>query len=570
MKRLSKGIMVFVVGVLLLAAGLLFSFDANRFRPQIEDALADTLGRPVSLGQLRVSPWTASLDADDIRIDEDPAFSDESFVSAGAIRVGVYLWPLLVHREVHIASLTLDHPVVALRQDSSGRWNFASLAHVRKRPSPPGGQTPPNSTVRIDSLRVNDGEVIVDRPSIGERRYRAVQLLARDFSRSERFPFRISAKPNGAGALELEGQFGPWDRNDASRTPFDARLQLRDLDLVAGGFMRADSGVGGSIDADSRIVSADGILRATGTFEVRQLQLVAAGSPSPQPIVVDYQTDFDLQAREGRIGKTTLRAGAAQIDVDGRFEGGDGTLQLDLQVRGRQLAVDELQSILPAFGVVVPEKSRLRGGQLDFDLVATGPLDALSIQGPVSLHDVVLAGFSLNSKLGAALSLAGIRTPPDTVIESAEATLAIGRPGITADPLSAEIVDLGSLRGYATMAPDRSLDGRLRLVIDEAVTSGDDAIGLASLLDRAFGRSANRGIGVRLSGSAGKPRFKVDPNAIVDLLGAGISEPDGDDTDSPGDARSPRQRNQALLREILRGVFDKHRKPSGKDEDNPA
>ena len=71
MKRLSKGIMVFVIGVLLLAAGLLFSFDANRFRPQIEDALADTLGRPVSLGQLRVSPWTASLDADDIRIDAE-------------------------------------------------------------------------------------------------------------------------------------------------------------------------------------------------------------------------------------------------------------------------------------------------------------------------------------------------------------------------------------------------------------------------------------------------------------------------------------------------------------------
>ena len=74
---------------------------------------------------------------------------------------------------------------------------------------------------------------------------------------------------------------------------------------------------------------------------------------------------------------------------------------------------------------------------------------------------------------------------------------------------------------------------------------------------------------MRLSGSAGKPRFKVDPNAIVDLLGAGISEPDAD-TDSPGDARSPRKRNQALLREILRGVLDKHRKPSGKDEDNPA
>ena len=156
------------------------------------------------------------------------------------------------------------------------------------------------------------------------------------------------------------------------------------------------------------------------------------------------------------------------------------------------------------------------------------------------------------------------------MIQSAEATLAIGRPGITADPISAEIVDLGSLRGYASMARDRSLDGRLRLILDEAVTSGDDVIGLASLLDRAFGRSANRGIGVRLSGSAGKPRFKVDPNAIVDLLGAGISEPAGDDTDSPSDARSPRQRNEALLSEILRGFLDKHRKPSEKDQDNPA
>ena len=75
------------------------------------------------------------------------------------------------------------------------------------------------------------------------------------------------------------------------------------------------------------------------------------------------------------------------------------------RARGKALPVDDLQPLLPVFGVVLPKDSRLSGGSVGVDLRARGPLDALVISGPVTLDDSRLAGYSLGSKLGGVLSL---------------------------------------------------------------------------------------------------------------------------------------------------------------------
>ena len=52
-----------------------------------------------------------------------------------------------------------------------------------------------------------------------------------------------------------------------------------------------------------------------------------------------------------------------------------------MNLNGQGMSIDELESLLPAFGVVLPSGSSLRGGTLSANLNLQGPLDALTMSG---------------------------------------------------------------------------------------------------------------------------------------------------------------------------------------------
>jgi len=127
MKRVLIGLVVTVFAFVVLAIAALLLLDVNQFRPQIQSTLSEALGREVTVGKLHVAVWSGSLDASDIRIGEDPAFGQQPFVSAKSLELGVRLWPLLLHRELRISSLSLQRPQVRLLQKTDGSWNFAKF-----------------------------------------------------------------------------------------------------------------------------------------------------------------------------------------------------------------------------------------------------------------------------------------------------------------------------------------------------------------------------------------------------------------------------------------------------------
>ena len=61
----------------------------------------------------------------------------------------------------------------------------------------------------------------------------------------------------------------------------------------------------------------------------------------------------------------------------------------------------DLEGVLPAVGVTLPSGASLKTGTLDTTLAISGPVDKLTITGPVNLANAQLAGFNLKSKLGA-------------------------------------------------------------------------------------------------------------------------------------------------------------------------
>ena len=566
MKRLLIGMLVVVVAVVVLAVGALLLVDANHFRPQIQTTLSQALGREVTLGKLHVSVWSGSFDADDIRIGDDPAFGKQAFVSAQSLELGVRLWPLLAHRELHITSLTLKQPSVHLLQNRAGDWNFATFggSDAPASASTPSGTSTQPLAFSVDKLRITDGSIELTRAVGGARSYRKVQLSADHVGMGAAFPFSMSAAIAGGGTLQLDGKLGPWNAGNAVLTPVDAHLVMHGLDLVGAGLMSSGDGVGGVLDIDTRIDSAKGVLHSKGHIDANRLKLVAAGSPSPQPIRIDYQASYQLASGKGSIDDTTLGTGASRLAINGSFDNRAKVMQLDLHISGRQLPVDDLQPLLPVFGVVLPKDSRLSGGSIGVDLRARGPLDALVISGPVTLDNSRLVGYSLGSKLGGALSLAGIKAPKDTVIRHAAATLAIAPSGIHADPASADIVDLGNLTGKGSMGADGRLDFSMLVKLDQALTSGGQATsGLLGnskagrLLGGVLGGTSEQGIGVHVTGTASAPSFKIDPGAVAGLVKAGLSNSGSKATKATGSDAGKTGSKQDALNSLLQGLKSK-------------
>ncbi|MEO7051251.1 MAG: AsmA family protein [Rhodanobacter sp.] len=565
MKRVLLGILAVVLLLVGFGVGALLLVDANHFRPQIQSTLSHALGREVTLGKLHVSVWSGSLEADQIRIDDDPAFGAEAFVSAQALQLGVQWWPLLLHRQLHITSLSLEQPTVRLLQNRSGQWNFASFGGTTPAVAPVGAPRNEPLAFSVDKLRIKDGRIDVQRSLGAAHSYRQVEFSADHVGAGAAFPFSMSAAMAGGGTVKLDGRLGPWDSDNAVLTPLDAHLLMHDLDLVGAGLVSRGDAAGGVLDIDTRIVSAGGVLKARGHIDARHLKLMAAGTPSPQPLRLDYQASYQLESRRGLIEDSTLGSAAARLAVSGSFDNQAAIMQLDLRIRGKQLPVDDLQPLLPVFGVVLPHNSRLSGGSLSVDLHAQGPLDALVISGPVSLDNTRLAGYSLGAKLGGALSLAGIKAPQDTVIRHAAATLKIMPSGITADPASAEIVDLGSLAGKGSMAADGKLDFRLLVKLDQGIAvSGQGVSGVLGnskvgrLLGGALGGASAQGIGVRVGGTASAPSFKVDPTAVAGLLKSGIGGAlNGNPAAEPGARPSGKSGKKNLLDSLLHGALDR-------------
>ena len=137
MKKTLRIAGIALVGLIVIAVlGVWLFFDANQFRPKVEAALGDALGRKVSVGNLRVALLSGGIAVQDLSIADDPAFRAEPFVTAKSVTIGVDLAPLLVSRSLHIESFRLDDPQVALRRSSAGVWNSRSSVRRRAAPRP--------------------------------------------------------------------------------------------------------------------------------------------------------------------------------------------------------------------------------------------------------------------------------------------------------------------------------------------------------------------------------------------------------------------------------------------------
>ncbi|MDH5323154.1 MAG: AsmA family protein [Gammaproteobacteria bacterium] len=133
MGRILKPFLYFVVALvgLLLVAGIsvMLLFDPNDYRDDIELAVQKSTGRELDIeGELSISifPWLA-IEIGPTRLGNAAGFGAEPFASFERARLSVRLLPMLLRRDVEVATADLESLRLNLAVDSKGRSNWQDL-----------------------------------------------------------------------------------------------------------------------------------------------------------------------------------------------------------------------------------------------------------------------------------------------------------------------------------------------------------------------------------------------------------------------------------------------------------
>ena len=118
--------------ILLIVLCIPLFLNADTFRTRIETALTTSLGRKVTLGNLDLSVLTGSLVAENATIADDPAFSNQPFLQASKVKIGIEMIPLILSRQVHITGFAIDSPKINLLRAANGTWNYSTIGRAQQ------------------------------------------------------------------------------------------------------------------------------------------------------------------------------------------------------------------------------------------------------------------------------------------------------------------------------------------------------------------------------------------------------------------------------------------------------
>lgn len=521
MPKFRRVWIIVAIVVIILIIGFFVAqhfLNADNYRGRIEAALSDSLGRQVHLGHLDFSLFSGSLVAKSPSISDDPSFSNQPFLTARDIHIGVEVGKLLFSRELHITGFTVDQPQIHLLRKQDGAWNYSSLGGQGKAKPAQSGNPIPNLTV--NRIQVKDGTVTVGTvPAHGQPHvYSNVNVSADNFSFAKPFPFTVSAKLPAGGSLNIKGDAGPLNQHDASLTPFSAEINVKNANLLATGFIEPGSGISGLADLNAKIVSDGKVAGLSGNLHLTQLKLAKNGTPSSEPVDMQFAVHQDLQALSGKIDKGDVQVGKAPMSVTGSYQTRGDQTTTNLAATGQNMPIDSLVAFLPSLGIQLPSGSRLEDGNMTANLTITGSTSAPVISGPVRISNTRLAGFDLGKKLAAIRMLTGAKTGQDTTIQTLDTNLHYGPDGTRTDNLVAVVTGIGSASGNGTISPTDALNYHLRIKL--ASTGAGGAITQAAgLLPGVFGNAVTQatknGIPVVITGTTSNPVFAPELGGMV-------------------------------------------------------
>jgi AsmA protein len=547
MKRLLKWIAIIVAIIIVLILVLPFVINVNDFRPRIESELTNALGRKVAVGNLSLSLWSGSLAANNITIADDPAISNAPFVKAESLNVGVNMIPLIFSKILQIRDITLTRPQVSLLRTPAGKWNFSTIGSTpgengvsssaqepagktgapsksgAKKPSPhqpsqttsaPSSKSESSSeqgleqNFSVGALNIRNGQISMADTNAASKAhvYSNVDLTMKNLSFTTQFPFTLSADLPGGGNVRLDGTAGPVNRGDASTTPLQAKISVNQLDLAKSGFIDPSSGFAGTVKFAGTVDSDGNKAHSMGDATAEHLRLSPKGTPAQSTIAMKYKTTYELEKQVGQLtGDVSVVKASAKLS--GTYDVHGSSPVLNMKLNADNMPVDDLETLLPALGVVLPSGSKLQGGTLTADLNISGSVNQLVIAGPVKLANTKLAGFDMGSKFSSVAALAGAKTGPDTSIQNFSTEVHYSPSGIQTSNVNLVLPALGTMQGNGTVSPQNMLDYKMTANFNGSVVGG---------LTKMAGVSGNGAtVPFSITGTASNPKFMPDVKGML-------------------------------------------------------
>jgi len=552
MKRALKIIGIIIVVLIVIVIAIPFFIDANTFRPKLESELTEALGRQVKVGNLSLSLFSGSVEADNISIADDPAFSRSAFVQAKSLKVGVEMIPLIFSKTLNVTELTLNDPQIALIKSENGeKWNFSSLGGSNPS-SPTKGQQPAPSTkaqqtpkeqqksaetsgsnpnLSVAKLNVNNGKLTVSQVGDNAKRvYDKVEITVTNFAFTSSFPFEMTANTPSGGNMKVSGHAGPIDAEDAAQTPLDAKINVHNMNLAASGFIDPAAGISGMADLDANLKSNGRTANINGNLKATNLQVVKKGSPAGRPVDVKFGIAHDLVKQTGDIRQCDISMGQAVSHLTGTYDVHGKVTVVNLKLNGQNMPVDDLEAMLPAVGVVLPPKATLKGGHLDVNLASSGAVDKLVSTGSVKMQNTQLANFDLGQKMAAISAISGKNTGNDTTIQNFSSDVKMAPAGTAANNINLTVPAIGVLTGDGTVSPTNELAFKMKAQV------GGMAV--------PFG----------ITGTTADPKFTPDVKGIAGgLLQNVLSQ-------QQGQGKPGTQQQQNPVNSVM-GLFNKKKQP---------
>ena len=241
-------------------------------------------------------------------------------------------------------------------------------------------------------------------------------------------------------------------------------------------------------------------MNINGKLNIEKVKLSQKGTPDTRPLELDFAVQHDLRKHSGMLNQGDIHIGAALAHLTGSYAEQGDSIMVHMKLAGPNMSVPELETLLPALGVVLPAGTRLDGGTMKVALTMEGPADKLVTTGSIALENSRLRGFDLSQKMSSIEKLAGIKGGPDTEIQTLAANFRVAPEGASAQDMKLVAPALGDLSGAGTVSPANDLDFKMSATVH---TSGVLAV------------VGNTPIPFLVQGTCANPVFKPDLKAVA-------------------------------------------------------
>jgi AsmA protein len=455
-----------------------------------------------------------SVQADEIVISDDPAFSKGSFVSAKGLQISVQLIPLISQKKLLVDAFELVGPQVSLIQGQDMRWNFSTLGGSSKPSAVPRSSSESGTglDLSVKRLKLTDGKVIL-RLAGGKPQGIAIDNLrmeVHDISVASVMPVTVSGVIQPGGKFKLDGRVGPLDQRDSTLTPLEAHLTLENLDLAQSGVVPPSAAIKGVASNSADLRSKAGVTTMNGQLRLDKLQVGTNAKPAERPVELAYRLQHSLTSHSGILKESELRSGKAVARFGGTYELKPQETALALSLNGQAIQVNEIVALLPAFGVVLPQGAALKEGTLSINAKSRGTTSRLTTNGMLELNNSHLTGYSLSSAVTGAASLAGLKVGSETLIKTFQTSFENTPEMTRLDGIQLQVQDLGNMTGAMTLDSKDNLNGKL---MAEIKSSG----GLTGAGLQKMGGSGEMTltIPITVAGTASHPQITADTKAVA-------------------------------------------------------